>query len=773
MAKTGTALVIVESPAKSKTIEKYLGSGYKVTSSMGHLRDLPKSKLSVDVENGFEPQYVAVKGRESLIKTLKSEAKKASVIYLATDPDREGEAIAWHLKELLEIPDDKALRVTFNEITKKVVTESINKPRAIDQDLVDSQQARRILDRLVGYVLSPLLWKKMRKGLSAGRVQSVATRMVVERERERRAFVPEEYWYLDAFLEDKDKKAEFTARYFGDENGKLKLESEQATQKVIDDVTGKDFVIKSIKSSKKKRSSPPPFITSTLQQEASRLYGMTPRKTMSIAQQLYEGISIKGKDAVGLITYMRTDSLRISEDALNEAEKYIKATYGAEYYYGSHRRFKTKGAAQDAHEAIRPTDIFQSPDIIRKDLSSDQYKVYRLIWSRFAATQMAPSIHDSLQIDNECEGHIFRATLSVLIFKGYTAVYEESSDDEQEKPSKQLPKLSEGQVLTLLKLEKEQKFTEPPQRYTEASLIKALEEKGIGRPSTYAPTISTISSNEYVVKTGKYLEPTMLGETVTETMEEYFPDIVDLKFTEKMELGLDDIELGKLGWRDYLKGFYGDFDSSVKAAEEALEGKRIKIPDEVSEEICPECGKNLVVKHGRFGRFLACPGFPDCNFTMPLVVEMPGRCPKCGSRILKRTSKKGYTFYSCENGTKRAPGTEESETFIPVCDFITWEVPTKDDCPSCGNTLFKNSGRGQRKSFCINPECSAFVPEENRRYKKAEKKEGDDSKKTAAKKKPAAKRSDTGKKKTATAAKKKPTAAKKKPAKSASPKTAE
>ena len=716
-------LVIVESPAKAKTIEKYLGTGYKVRASMGHLRDLPKSKMGVDIEHGFEPQYIPVKDNSELIKELKTEAKSAKTVYLATDPDREGEAISWHLKELLELPDDKARRVTFNEITKRVVTESIQQPRDIDQDLVNAQQARRILDRIVGYKLSPLLWKKVKKGLSAGRVQSVATRMVVDREEEIRDFVSEEYWLLDALLGRGDDSPSFTARYYGKDGKKVELHSEDEVQTVIRDTANAAFTVDSVKRGEKQRSPAPPFITSTLQQEASRRLGMTPRRTMSIAQQLYEGVEISGRGSIGLITYMRTDSLRLSDEALFAAKDYITAHYGDAYYPGHPRRYKTKAGAQDAHEAIRPTDVQLTPELVRKDLTQEQYRLYRLIWGRFTACQMANAVYDNVSVEVVSAGHSFRANYSELKFQGYTAVYEEARDEESAEISNPLPSLSEGEVLRLEKMIPDQQFTQPPARYTEATLIRAMEEKGIGRPSTYAPTISTITAHDYVIKEGKYLRPTPLGEVVTGLMKEHFADIVDLKFTNRMEEELDEIESGKAQWREVLSEFYQGFDAEMTKAETDLDGVRLKVPDVLSDEVCEVCGRQMVVKKGRFGYFLACPGFPDCTFTKPIVVEMPGKCPKCGGKILKRTSKKGYVFYACERGTD--------------CGFITWDVPTKDFCPACGKTMFKRSGRGPLKSFCINEACPNFVPEDKRVYKK----KSPEEKKTSAKKGSMAKKS--------------------------------
>ena len=755
MAKTN--LVIVESPAKAKTIGKYLGPGYEVKASMGHVRDLPKSKLGVDVEHGFEPDYQPIKGKEEVIEDLQKAAGKSERVYLATDPDREGEAISWHLKELLGIPDDKTYRVTFNEITKKVVNESIAAPRAIDQNLVDAQQARRILDRIVGYQLSPLLWKKIRRGLSAGRVQSVATRLVAEREEEIRAFVPQEYWSLDVELDRiAPNMGRFKASFHGREK-KMELHSAEEVQAVVDAVKESPFTVRGVKRQEKQRNPAPPFTTSTLQQEASRKLNMTPRRTMSIAQQLYEGVDIAGEGAVGLITYMRTDSLRLSDEATAAARDFILGRYGESYYPGKARHYKTKSGAQDAHEAIRPSDVNLTPEQVRKDLTQEQYRLYKLIWSRFLACQMASAVYDSVGIDVESAGYHFRATHSSLKFSGYMAVYVEGKDEDEEAPQSPLPDLKEGEVVRLDKTTPEQHFTQPPSRYTEATLIKALEEKGIGRPSTYAPTISTILDREYVVKEGKNLRTTPLGEVVNGLMKEKFPDIVDTAFTANMEERLDEVEEGKENWRDILSSFYGGFSQELQTAEQDTE--RIKVPDEVSDVICPKCGRNLVFKSGRFGRFLACPGWPECDHTQPIVIEMPGKCPKCGGKILKKTSKRGFAYYGCENNTNK----DEARK----CDFMTWDVPVKDVCPTCGHTLFKKSGRGFKKPFCINPECPNFLPEDQRGYKKkttttaetpAEGAPPEEEKKTtkkAAAKKPAEKK--TAKKTTAkkTASKKK------------------
>ncbi|HIT33899.1 MAG TPA: type I DNA topoisomerase [Candidatus Faecousia intestinigallinarum] len=731
-------LVIVESPSKAKTIGKYLGPGYTVMASMGHLRDLPKSTMGVDIANHFEPEYQEVAGKENIIAELRQAAKKADMVYLATDPDREGEAISWHLKELLGLPEEKIRRVTFNEITKKVVQESIRQPRGIDYALVDAQQARRVLDRIVGYQLSPLLWKKVRRGLSAGRVQSVATRLVVDRENEIRAFQPREYWSLEVTLERLGKPGSFTAHYHG-EDKKRELENEAQVEEVIRDITGKIFAVKSVKRAEKKRSAAPPFTTSTLQQEASRKLNMTPKRTMAIAQQLYEGVDVAGEGTTGLITYMRTDSLRLSDEAMAAAADFIKRRYGDGYYYGKFHTFKTKSGAQDAHEAIRPAHVELDPEQIRSSLTVDQYRLYKLIWSRFLATQMANAVFDTVSIDAECAGHIFRASHQSMKFPGYTAVYEEGKDTEEEALGAPLPDLQEGDQACVRKMDKQQHFTQPPARYTEATLVKAMEEKGVGRPSTYAATISTIEDREYVSKQDKRLAPTPLGEVVTGLMLERFQDIIDVEFTAHMEQELDEVGEGKQNWKDLLEEFYKDFHQQMTDAEAALEGVRLKVPDEVTDEICEVCGRHMVVKMGRFGKFLACPGYPECTNTKPIAERMPGRCPKCGSGLLKRKSKRGYAYYACERGAE--------------CGFMTWDVPTAEDCPECGQTLFKKSGRGRQKTFCINESCKNFLPEDQRGYYKKTAKAGEDAsapegneekpkaaaKKTAAKK-PAAKK---------------------------------
>ncbi len=717
----GANLVIVESPSKAKTIGKYLGADYIVKASMGHLRDLPKSTMGVDIEGGFVPEYVPLDNKSDIISELRKAAKKADRVFLATDPDREGEAISWHLKELLELPDDKTFRVTFNEITKKVVSEAIATPRSIDYDLVDAQQARRLLDRIVGYQLSPLLWKKIRRGLSAGRVQSVATRLVVDRENEIRAFEPKEYWSLDVVLDLLDKSGSFTARYFGKEK-KIELQSEKQVDKILEDIEGQEFTVSNVKRADKRRSAAPPFTTSTLQQDASRKLNMTPKRTMAIAQQLYEGVDVAGEGTLGLITYMRTDSLRLSTDAMAAAADFIKNRYGNPYYYGKFHTFKTKASAQDAHEAIRPTHVELEPEKIRKSLTSEQYRLYKLIWSRFLASQMADAVYDTVAIDTKCAGHTFRSTNQSIKFSGFLAVYEEGKDEEEQENSVRLPDLQVGDRAACRDIKKEQHFTQPPARYTEATLVKAMEEKGVGRPSTYAGIVSTIQDREYVNRVEKHLHPTPLGEVVTGLMLERFRDIIDVEFTANMENRLDDVEAGKQNWKDLLADFYRDFHQEMQDAEKALEGTRLKVPDEVTQEICEECGRNMVVRIGRFGKFLACPGFPECKNTKPIVEKMPGRCPKCGSTILKRKSKKGFAYYGCEKGAQ--------------CGFMSWDVPTAEDCPVCGQTMFKKSGKGRNKSFCINEQCSNFLPEDKRGYyKKAAKSEGEKAPGKASKKK--------------------------------------
>ncbi|MBQ3548802.1 MAG: type I DNA topoisomerase [Oscillospiraceae bacterium] len=728
-------LVIVESPAKAKTIGKYLGPEFVVKACMGHLRDLPKSTIGVDIDNDFTPEYKPIRGKEEIIRELKKAAKEADTVYLATDPDREGEAISWHLQALLELPEAKIRRVTFDEITRKVVTEAVANPRSLNGDLVDAQQARRILDRVVGYQISPIMWKKIRPQLSAGRVQSVATRMVDDRDREIAEFVPQEYWSLDALLQ-KGSTAPFKAHYYGVGGKKKELNTEADVRAITEALEQAAFTVTAVKRTDKQRSPSPPFTTSTLQQEASRKVNMTPRRTMAIAQQLYEGVDITGVGTVGLITYMRTDSLRISAEAQGAARAFITERYGKAYCPAKARQYKAKGGAQDAHEAIRPSDVTLTPENIRGDLSPEQYQLYRLIWSRFLASQMESAVYDTLSVEIGAEEHSFRANASRLKFSGFTAVYEDKSDEEEKEDKEAaLPELNVGDGLTLQKFEPNQHFTQPPAHYTEATLIRAMEENGIGRPSTYAPTVSTILDRRYVKKEGKHLLITNLGKAVTAWMKKYFTDIADLKFTAQMEQHLDDVAEGTMAWKQVLRSFYdGGFATHL---EDAAAGEYMRPEPTVSEEVCPVCGKNLVEREGRFGPFLACPGFPECTFTMPLVVEMPGRCPKCGGRLLKRsgtskTSGKQYNYYCCEFTNSKFTDRH--------CDFMTWDVPTKEDCPSCGQTMFKRSGRGNPRPFCINESCSNFLPEDKRGYlkKKTEGEEKAEEKKSA--RKPAAKK---------------------------------
>ena len=691
-------LVIVESPAKAKTIEKYLGSNYKIQATMGHLRDLPKSGIGVDVDADFSVDYQPIEGKESTISALRKAAKESRMVYLATDPDREGEAISWHVKELLKLKDEQARRVTFNEITQKVVRDSIAHPRDIDYNLVDAQQARRVLDRLVGYKISPLLWKRIKSGLSAGRVQSVATRFVVDRENEIRAFKPDEYWSIELDLERETGVGKFAVSYFAPE-GKKKavLPDKNAVDAVLSDIDRSSLSVSRVGHSEKKRSPYPPFITSTLQQEASRKLGMGAKRTMSVAQALYE---------TGHITYMRTDSLRLSDEAVSAARELIASRYGKQYLPASKRAYKTKGASQDAHEAIRPSEAAFTPERAKESLSPEQYRLYKIIWDRFVSCQMENAGYDTLTIDVEARGgevtHIFRANHTTVLFPGFTAVYEEGRDDVEEEKTVALPDLREGEGLRRTDTRPAQHFTQPPPRYSEATLIKAMEEKGIGRPSTYAPMVTTIEDREYVVKESGRLRPTPLGEVVTGLMMDQFNDIVDMEFTAKMEQSLDEIEAGNKRWKEMLAEFYAGLSDALEKAGGVTE--RIKIPDEESNVTCDLCGLKMVIKAGRFGRFLACPGYPECKNTKPIAEEMPGKCPKCGGNILKKKSRNGYTFYGC--GT------------YPKCDFVTWDVPQKENCETCGQTMFKSGGRGMKKTFCVNPACSAFLPEEQRNYRK-------------------------------------------------------
>ena len=686
-------LVIVESPAKANTIKKYLGSGYEVMASMGHVRDLPKSKLGVDVENHFQPKYEPIKGKEDLIKKLKSAAKKSETVYLATDPDREGEAISWHLAEILGVDTNQPNRVTFNEITRTGVKNGMDHPRKLDMQLVDAQQARRVLDRIVGYKISPFLWKKIRPRLSAGRVQSVAVRMIVDREEEIRTFKPEEYWSIDAMLSrtegKREEKKPFPAKYYGAAGKKKEIKSQDQAEAILAEIKDTPFTVSNIKKGVRKKSPAPPFITSTLQQEASRRLSYQAKRTMKVAQELYEGVEIDGLGAVGLITYMRTDSLRISDEALAEADKYIRATYGEAYALSKPRVFKTKKNAQDAHEAIRPTMIELAPEKVKANLTAEQYKLYKLIWERFIASQMANALLDTVSVDISAGKHLFKASGFNVKFDGFTVLYTESTDGNEEGGGR-LPTLTEGEQLAVNELKPNQHFTQPPPRYTEASLIKELEENGIGRPSTYATTLSTIQTRGYVEREQKALKPTALGEVTTKLMEEQFPKIVDAAFTADMESKLDQVEDGEVDWEKMMEDFYQDFDATLKQAEKNMDGTRMKVPDEETDVVCELCGRKMVIKHGRFGKFLACPGFPECRNTKKLVQETPGTCPVCGKRVLAKKSKAGRGYYGCEDN--------------PKCGFMTWDTPLADKCPKCGSTLFRTSGK-VKKVHCLKEGC--------------------------------------------------------------------
>lgn len=682
-------LVIVESPAKAKTIQKYLGTGYEVIASMGHIRDLPKSKLGVDTDNNFQPQYIDMKGKEDVIKDLKKRAKKCGKVYLATDPDREGEAISWHIAQMLNLDMNANNRVAFNEITKSGVQSGMSNPHKIDVDLVNAQQARRILDRLVGYKLSPFLWKKVKRGLSAGRVQSVAVRLVVDRENEIRKFVPKEYWSIDAKFTAPGSRKVFEAALVTVDGKKLEIPNQAEADNLLVRLEGAEYTVKSVRKRVTKKQPAPPFITSTLQQEASRKLGFSAKRTMKAAQELYEGVDIEGIGAVGLITYMRTDSLRISDEAKAAAAKYIETVYGKEYLPPEPRSFKSKSNAQDAHEAIRPSMPDYSPERVKSSLTSDQFKLYKLIWERFIASQMANALLDTVSVDIEAAGCIFRASGYSVKFDGFTVLYVESADSAEEN-KKMLPPLAEKDKLKLKSIGGNQHFTQPPARYTEASLIKALEENGIGRPSTYAPTITTITARQYVEHEGKQLKPTNLGEVITELMKEHFKNIVDARFTAKMESDLDEVEQGEKDWVAALHEFYDDFSKTLEKAETAMEGKRVKVPDEETDVVCELCGRKMVIKYSRYGKFLACPGFPECKNTKKIVTETEGSCPLCGKKMLLKKSKKGRSFYGCEG--------------YPDCNFMTWNVPSNEKCPQCGSSLFVKGGKSG-KLVCEKPDC--------------------------------------------------------------------
>ncbi len=682
-------LVIVESPAKAKTIKKYLGKDFDVVASMGHVRDLPSARLSVDINNDFAPRYEIIKGKEKLVDELVELSNKSENVYLATDPDREGEAISWHLAYLLNLDLDKTNRVEFNEITKNGIANGMANPRSINIDLVNAQQARRILDRLVGYKLSPFVSQKIHRGLSAGRVQSVAVRIVVDRELEIRAFKPEEYWTIDTKLIPKGSRKSFSASLYGTDEGKLKINCKEEADKIISDLDGADFIITKVKNSTRKKSPAPPFITSTLQQEASRKLGFQSRKTMKIAQELYEGIEIEGIGAIGLITYMRTDSLRISNEAVNEASKYILDNYGDKYLPSKPRFFKSRSNAQDGHEAIRPSTPSLSPISIKSSLSTDQYKLYKLIWERFMASQMADCIQKTTQADITANGYIFKASGYKVDFDGFTTLYTEGKDEEQEKET-QLPPLENGTTCKVKDIAQNQHFTQPPARFTEASLIKAMEEYGIGRPSTYAATISTITSREYVKRESKMLIPTELGETLAQLMKERFPKIVNVKFTAQMEQDLDTVESGDVEWVKLLDQFYADFDKTLKKAKTEMAGVKLQLKEDETDIVCEKCGKKMVVKVGRYGKFIACPGYPECKNVKKYVEEAGTTCPKCGGNVIIKRTKKGKVFYGCSN--------------YPDCDFVSWYEPVAEKCPQCGDILFKKKGK-KASLFCQREGC--------------------------------------------------------------------
>ncbi|KGK90544.1 DNA topoisomerase I [Desulfosporosinus sp. HMP52] len=687
MSKT---LVIVESPAKAKSISKFLGSRYTVKASMGHLRDLPKSQLGVDLENDFEPKYIAIRGRGDLIKELRAAAKGADKVFLASDPDREGEAIAWHLSHLLGLNKEDKNRIEFHEITKQAIQSAIKHSRQIDQDRVDAQQARRVLDRLVGYQLSPLLWRKIKKGLSAGRVQSVAVRLIDDREEEIQAFVSEEYWSLNANLQSAGGK--FFAKLMKKSGKKISISSRTEMDTVLADLAGKVFEVSDVRTKEKKRLPAPPFTTSSLQQEAHRKLGFSPKRTMMLAQQLYEGLDLGKEGTVGLITYMRTDSVKIAEVAQEEAKEWVLANYGNEYYPPEPRQFANKGRSQEAHEAIRPTLPLRTPDFLKGILSRDQLRLYRLIWERFMASQMSVAIIDTLTVESQVEDYLFRANASSVRFPGFLAIYEEGNDDaestEDEQSSLTLS-VTPGEKLQVIKLQEKQHFTEPPPRYTEASLVRKMEEEGIGRPSTYAPTIETIQTRGYVLKEEKQLLLTELGDIVITLLKEHFPDILNLEFTANLEERLDLIEEGKAPWKAVVQDYYDPFSVALAEAEEKI-GK-VKIEDQVSEEICESCGRNMVIKMGRYGKFLACPGFPDCRNTKPLFEEVGANCPTCSKPLVVRRSKKGRKFYGCLG--------------YPECDFVSWEMPAPDPCPECQQLMVIKSTKRQKKHVCTNPEC--------------------------------------------------------------------
>ena len=696
-------LVIVESPAKAKNIKGYLGKGYEVVASMGHVRDLPSARLSVDVEHDFAPKYAIIKGKEAFVKDLKKKADKSDYVYLATDPDREGEAISWHLANILELDLKDKNRVTFNEITKHGVTEGMENPRSIDIDLVDAQQARRILDRLIGYKLSPFISQKIRRGLSAGRVQSVALRLVVDREEEIRAFVPQEYWSIDAKFTNPPSKKVFAAAIYGKDGKKIKINSKEESDKILSELDGAEYTVASVKKGTRKKSPTPPFITSTLQQEASRRLSFQARRTMKAAQELYEGLDVKGLGTVGLITYMRTDSLRISDEARAAGNQFILDNYGEKYLPKKPRFFKSKGNVQDGHEAIRPSMPGVTPESVKGSLTNDQYKIYKLVWERFIASLMENCLQETVKVEIAAGDYTFTASGYTVKFDGFTALYEESTDDASSDSSAPLPELKQGDALRLKSILGNQHFTQPPARYTEASLTKALEENGVGRPSTYVTITSTIVAREYVKREGKQFVPTELGEAVTKLLEDRMPNIVDVKYTSKMEADLDKIDSGEKNYIDMIRHYYDEFEKPLEKAKIEMQGVKIKLKEEETDEVCEKCGRNMVVKVGRFGKFLACPGYPECKNTKPLILRTKAKCPECGGDVIEKKTRKGAAFYGCSN--------------YPNCNFMTWDVPSDEVCPRCGKSLFRRKGN---VLYCPDTEGCGFTKPATRKKKSEE-----------------------------------------------------
>lgn len=696
-------LVIVESPAKAKNIKGYLGKGYEVVASMGHVRDLPSARLSVDVEHDFAPKYAIIKGKEAFVKDLKKKADKSDYVYLATDPDREGEAISWHLANILELDLKDKNRVTFNEITKHGVTEGMENPRSIDIDLVDAQQARRILDRLIGYKLSPFISQKIRRGLSAGRVQSVALRLVVDREEEIRAFVPQEYWSIDAKFTNPPSKKVFAAAIYGKDGKKIKINSKEESDKILSELDGAEYTVTSVKKGTRKKSPTPPFITSTLQQEASRRLSFQARRTMKAAQELYEGLDVKGLGTVGLITYMRTDSLRISDEARAAGNQFILDNYGEKYLPKKPRFFKSKGNVQDGHEAIRPSMPGVTPESVKGSLTNDQYKIYKLVWERFIASLMENCLQETVKVEIAAGDYTFTASGYTVKFDGFTALYEESKDDASSDSSAPLPELKQGDTLRLKSILGNQHFTQPPARYTEASLTKALEENGVGRPSTYVTITSTIVAREYVKREGKQFVPTELGEAVTKLLEDRMPNIVDVKYTSKMEADLDKIDSGEKNYIDMIRHYYDEFEKPLEKAKIEMQGVKIKLKEEETDEVCEKCGRNMVVKVGRFGKFLACPGYPECKNTKPLILRTKAKCPECGGDVIEKKTRKGAAFYGCSN--------------YPNCNFMTWDVPSDEVCPRCGKSLFRRKGN---VLYCPDTEGCGFTKPATRKKKSEE-----------------------------------------------------